>query len=77
MWNMIDRFFEIFETDNPLSVKYIKGDIPINEGLIKTYPINNTVEYIKRLFGLRDNQLNMAMIYVLSYKLKTLAKKFQ
>lgn len=59
MWNMKDSFFEIYETDNPLAIKYIKGCIPINEGLIKTYPINNTVEYIKRLFGLRDNQLNI------------------
>lgn len=53
------RFFEIFEQDNPLAVKYIKGQQPISEGLIKTYPINNTVEYVRRLFGLRDNQINV------------------
>lgn len=56
---MENRFFEIFEQDNPLAVKYICGKKPINEGLIKTYPINNTVEYIRRLFGLRDNQINV------------------
>lgn len=38
---MRDRFFEIFETDNPLAVKYLEGGKPITEGLIKTYPINN------------------------------------
>lgn len=33
---MEDRFFEIFEQDNPLAIKYIGGERPINEGLIKT-----------------------------------------
>lgn len=56
---MIDRFFEIFEQDNPLAIKYVEGKKPINEGLIKTYPINNTVDYVRRLFGLRDNQINV------------------
>lgn len=56
---MENRFFEIFEQDNPLAIKYISEKKPINEGLIKTYPINNTVEYVRRLFGLRDNQINV------------------
>lgn len=56
---MVDRFFEIFEQDNPLAIKYVEGKKPINEGLIKTYPINNTVDYVRRLFGLRDNQINV------------------
>lgn len=56
---MCERFFEIFEQDNPLALKYIYGETPINEGLIKTYPINSTIEYIKRLFGLSENQLNV------------------
>ena len=56
---MRDRFFEIFETDNPLAVKYLEGGKPITEGLIKTYPINNTVGDIRRLFALRDNQINV------------------
>lgn len=56
---MRNKFFEIFEQDNPLAIKYFEGRKAINEGLIKTYPINNTVRYIKRLFGLRDNQINV------------------
>lgn len=54
-----NKFFEIFESDNPLAIKYFEHRAPINEGLIKTYPINKTVEYVTRLFGLTNNQINV------------------
>ncbi len=56
---MKNSFFEIFEQDNPLAIKYCKNITPINEGLIKTYPINKTTEYVKRLFALSDKQIKV------------------
>lgn len=56
---MEKSFLPIFEPDNPLSVKYLQGKKPINEGLIKTYPINSTAKYIQRLFGLDNSQIRI------------------
>ena len=40
--------------NNPLSIDMQK---PIREGLIKTYPADKTLEYIKNHFGLTDDQI--------------------
>lgn len=58
---MQNFFFVNFEQDNPLAIKYCnnvnKGSL--FEGLIKTYPINKTIEYIARLFCLNNNQFQV------------------
>lgn len=45
---------------NPLSIMMSKS---INEGLIKTYPLDNTVSYIKNYFGLDDRQVVVQKVY--------------
>lgn len=46
--------------DNPLSIMMLKS---INEGLIKTYPLDKTVSYIKNYFGFDDKQVVVQSVY--------------
>ena len=48
----------IGDISNPL-FEYMTthSDIPLTEGLIKTYPVDTTIRYIKNLFGLPNNKI--------------------
>lgn len=46
--------------DNPVATYFMKHALNedfVNEGLIKTYPISNTINYIKNRFSLNDDEI--------------------
>ena len=42
---------------NPDFVEEYNSEKPINEGIFKTYSVDKTIEYVKNLFGLDDNNI--------------------
>ncbi len=57
--DLTNRFGEM-SFNNPVSIYFLKncydGEF-INEGLIRTYPINKTIEYVKNCFKLDDDDI--------------------
>lgn len=54
LWSDYRRIYKATTYSNPVTIAMMSH---VNEGLIKTYPIEKTIEYIKSYFNLYDGQI--------------------
>ena len=59
IWNKKRGIIENISYGNPISIALYKNDNSIKEGLIRTYPIEKSKEYLIKLYGFDDSQVEI------------------
>jgi hypothetical protein len=58
-WNKKIGLIENFSYCNPISIAIYKKEDVLNEGLIRTYPIEKTKEYLTTLYDFDESQVEI------------------
>lgn len=58
-WNRKIGLIENFSYGNPISIAIYKKEDILNEGLIRTYPIEKTKEYLTKLYDFDESQIEI------------------